>query len=208
MLWVYDNKIVEDLKMSFNSIEDSDPVVSVVPPEGIISIAAQVQDDKLHFPIVAVARNENIPIDNTLTNFTRMHKGVPTVFDSDKNELYYEKAVPIKLEYELVCLGTTTADVDELLRELMFKYTSQYFITIEVPYESKRNIRCGLRIDPSEEITWYSRSIDYLESGKVHSAGVKLHVDGAVLLTYTPVKLRRLAHEIEPVAKNSPDLPT
>lgn len=196
MLWRYDNAIVKDLKESFNTTREDNPVVSVVPPEDVVSIAAQLQDDKIRFPIVAVARERNTPIDSRLTNFTRMHHGVATVFDKETNQLYFEKSAPIKLEYTLVCMSTNTADVDELIRELIFKYTSQYFLSIDVPYESKRKIRFGVRMDPEEEIEWYSTTSEYINEGKLHSAGIKLYIDGAVLLTYTPVKLRRFAEEI------------
>lgn len=199
MLYLYDNAIVKDIYKSFNSDTMQNPVVSVVPPDDIISIAAQVQEDKLHFPMVAVARETNIPVDQSLANFTRLHSGVPTAFDEENNIIYHEKSIPIKLSYNLVCMGTRTADVDELLKELMFKYASQYFLTLKIPYESKRHIRFGIRIDPDSEIEWYSTSSNYLQEGKLHSAGIKLNVDGAVLLSYTPIKLRRVGHELEVV---------
>lgn len=202
MIWLYDKVIVDDLRSSFDSDAVDTPVVSVVPPEDVVSIAAQVQDDKLHFPIIAVTREEATPIDSDLTNFTRMHKGVATVFDSEKNELYFEKAIPVKLSYNLVCMSTNTADIDELIRELLFKYTSQYFLTIQVPYESKRKIRFGVRVNPEDEITWYSTTSNYLQEGKLHSAGIHLYIDGAVLLHYTPVKLRRVTHEVVPESVN------
>lgn len=196
MIWLYDNAIVDDLRTSFNSDLTGSPVVSVVPPEDIVGIAAQVQEDRLKFPLVAVTREDSVPIDQELANYTRRHKGVATVFDSKTNQLYFEKAVPIKLDYTLICMSTNTADVDELIRELIFKYTSQYFLTISVPYESKRTLRFGIRLDDNE-ITRYSATSNYLQEGKLHSAGLKLHVDGAVLLSYTPVKLRRLVTEVD-----------
>lgn len=199
MIYLYDSAIVDDLRDSFNTDNVNQPVVSVVPPDDIISIAAQVQDDKLHFPLIALTREDNIEIDKELSNFTRMHKGVATVFDSEKNELYYEKAIPIKLSYTLMCMATNTADIDEMIRELMFKYISQYFLSIKVPYESKRKIRFGVSAD-FENIEWNSTTSNYLEEGKLHSAGIPLKVDGAVMLHYTPVKLRRVTHEIEPTA--------
>ena len=63
MLYVYDNAIVDDLNRSFNPIEAGNPVVSVVDPESVISLAAQIQDDKITFPLVAVNRNPDTPID-------------------------------------------------------------------------------------------------------------------------------------------------
>lgn len=197
MLWCYDNAIVEDLRQSFNTSAQAEPAVYVVPPESVLDIAAQVQNDKIKFPVVAVNRDDNVPIDNDRFNFSLLHQGIATVFDKEKNEIYYEKVMPIKLEYDLVCLATNTTDVDELVRELMFKYTSQYFITLKVPYESKRKIRCGLRIDPSDVIERQSSTSDYLQEGKLYSASIRLYVDGAVLLSYTPAKLTRTLYETD-----------
>ena len=201
MLYLYDDAICDDLRESFNEGVVGQPVVSVVSPENITSIAAQVQDDVIHFPLVAVEREKETPIDARLTNFTRSHKGVATVFDSKTNMLYFEKSIPIKLSYNLIVMSTNTADIDEILRELIFKYTQQYFLSIKVPYESKRRIRFGIYMNPDQNIEWYSTSSNYLKEGTLHSAGIHLDIDGAVLLTYTPVHLRRIKHEIVPVAK-------
>lgn len=201
MLYLYDDAICDDLRESFNEGVVGQPVVSVVSPENITSIAAQVQDDVIHFPLVAVEREKETPIDARLTNFTRSHKGVATVFDSKTNMLYFEKSIPIKLSYNLIVMSTNTADIDEILRELIFKYTQQYFLSIKVPYESKRRIRFGIYMNQDQNIEWYSTSSNYLKEGTLHSAGIHLDIDGAVLLTYTPVHLRRIKHEVVPVAK-------
>lgn len=201
MLYLYDDAICDDLRESFNEGVVGQPVVSVVSPENITSIAAQVQDDLIHFPLVAVEREKETPIDARLTNFTRSHKGVATVFDSKTNMLYFEKSIPIKLSYNLIVMSTNTADIDEILRELIFKYTQQYFLSIKVPYESKRRIRFGVYMNQDQNIEWYSTASNYLKEGTLHSAGIHLDIDGAVLLTYTPVHLRRIKHEIVPVAK-------
>lgn len=192
MLWLYDNAICEDLRSSFAMDEFNKPVVAVVPPENILSIAAQVQEDKVRFPLVAVEREKDTPIDTSLMNFTKMHQGVTAVFDNKTNNYYYEKSMPVKLAYNLVVMSTNTADIDEILKELVFKYISQYFLDIRIPYESKRKIRFGVRLDTSRDVQWYSTASNYLQEGKLHSAGIHLLIDGAVLLTYTPVKLRSL----------------
>ena len=196
MIWVYDNAIVEDLDKSFNTA-NAEPSVYVVPPESVLDIAAQVQDDKIKFPVIAVNRADDVPIDDSRYNYALLHEGVATVFDHEKNELYYEKVLPVKLDYSLICMATNTADIDEIIRELIFKYTSQYFLTIQVPYESKRKIRFGVRIDPTDSIQRQTNTSNYLQEGKLHSAILTLHVDGAVLITYTPAKLRRNTYEVD-----------
>ena len=204
MIYVYDKIICDDLIESFNPDHVPNPVVRVVDVEGAIDIAAQIQNDDITFPIVVVNRNPDTPIDNDRMNFTRLHKGVATVLDPETNNLYYEKVVPIQLRYALTVLATNTADVDELVRELIFKYTDMYFLTFTVPYESKRKVRIGVVLDSDSNIERQSGQLDYIQSGKLYQAIVPLKVEGAVLLNYTPAHLRRTEYHIVAEPKTTP----
>lgn len=198
MIYLYDEAIVNDLMKSFNPNAVKNPVVCVVPPERVIDIAAQLQNDEISFPLVALTRNEDISIDTNLTNFTRMHKGVAAVVDPKTNNLYYEQAIPLKLEYALTVLTTNTADMDELVRELIFKYTRMYFLTITLPYEGQRKVRFGITIDTDSSIERSSGVVEYLESGQLYQSIIHLRCEGCVYVKYTPVHLKRTAHEIVP----------
>lgn len=196
MIYLYDEAIVNDLKKSFNPNAVENPVVSVVSPERVVDIAAQLQNDEISFPLVALTRNEDISIDTNLTNFTRMHKGVAAVVDPKTNNLYYEQAIPLKLNYALTVLTTNTADMDELVRELVFKYTRMYFLTITLPYEGQRKVRFGITVDTDSDIERSSGVVEYLESGQLYQSIIHLHCEGCVYVKYTPVHLKRTAHEI------------
>lgn len=196
MLYLYDNAIVNDLKQCFNDVVN--PCVSIVPPENVASIIAQVQEDKLSFPIVALTRNPE-QIDSERANFTAMHRGVATVMDTETNDIYYEKVIPIKLSYNLTVLTTNTADMDEMVRELLFKYINMYYLTINLPYEADRKIRFGISIPKDEQIDRSSTSGDYLQKGTLYQSIIPLNCEGVVSVTYTPVKLKRTDYEIKPV---------
>ena len=196
MLYLYDSAIVEDLKRSFNSYNVDNPVVKVIDPEGIIQLAAQIQNDEITFPIVAVSRDPDTPIDTDRFNYVRAHRGVANVFDTKTNNIYYERMIPIELGYHLTVLTTNTADMDELIKELMFKYLNMYFLTISLPYESKRKMRFGVVCD-FEGIERSSSTLEYLESGRLYQSIIPLRCEGAVLLSYTPAHLRRLETEVE-----------
>ena len=192
MIYLYDNAICDDLRKSFNPDNVPNPVVSVVSPEQVVSIAAQIQDDKLSFPIIALTRDPNsVQIDQNRMNFTRAHFGVSTVIDNETNEIYYEKAIPMTLKYSLTVLTTSIADQDEIIRELLFKYIHQYFLKIKLPYESPRKIRFGVRITSETDIDYSNGASEYIESGTLYQAIIPLHCDGCVMVTYTPMKLRR-----------------
>lgn len=198
MLYLYDNAICDDLRKSFNPDNVPDPVVKVVDPEFAVALAAQIQTgEKLSFPLVAVFRDADTSLDSERNNFTKAHRGVATVLDTKTNELYYERSVPIKLSYTLTVVTTNTADMDELIRELIFKYVSMYFLTIRSPYECKRKIRFGVAIDPDTEISRTSGSYEYSSEGKLYQSKIVLKCEGCVLLHYTPAKLLKSEHVVD-----------
>ena len=191
MIYLYDNAICNDLERSFNPVADGQkPVVKVIGPEQIIGLAAQIEEDKIGFPLIAVTRND-YQIDKSRLNFTRSHFGIASVFDKETNMLYYEKAVPITLSYNLTLLTTNQADMDELVRELLFKYVSMYFLTIKLPYESDRKVRFGISINGDTNIDRSSGSLEYIESGTLYQSIINLQCDGCCLVTYTPAHLMR-----------------
>jgi len=187
---------VRNLRESFNQDHTNGAVVvKIVPPEEVLGIAAQIKEDQLNFPIVALTRT-NPQIDTTRTNFTAMNRGVFAVMDAEKNEIYNERAVPITLSYTLTILTTNTADRDELVRELIFKYTNEFFLSITLPYEVERVMRFGIVIDRESDIDYSSGSPEYLQSGQLYQAMIQLNIHGAVLVHNVPFKLKRVEHEL------------
>lgn len=197
MIYLYDKAISDDLRQSFNPHNVPNPVVKVVDPDQYLTIGSQVQNDQLSFPLVGLTRNGEVKIDSERLNFTRLHTGVAAVFDSKTNQWYNEKVLPISLSYELHVVATNTADMDEIIREILFKYASMYFLTIRLPYESNRKIRFGVVVDNDAGIEPISSYNDYSETGRLYESKLILNCQGCVLVNYTPVKLRRLETEVD-----------
>lgn len=197
MIYLYDNAIVEDLNKSFNPDNTDDPVVKVISPENVIGIAAAVKDDSLSFPIVALERREDTNIDSKLANFSRTMRGIPAVFDTDTNNIYYERSMPIDLSYTLTVMTTNQVDMDEIMRELLFKYKSMYFLSIHIPYEGDRDITFGMVIDNDGGITKQSGVSEYVDSGKLYQSSISIRCEGCVLLYYTPRHLKRNAIAVD-----------
>ena len=83
----------------------------------------------------------------------------------------------------------------------MFKYINMYFLTIKLPYESNRKIRFGVSLSKDSEIDRTSGVSEYRSEGKLYQSILTLNCEGAVLVSYTPVKLKRLEYEIDPISK-------
>lgn len=192
MLWVYDEAIVEDLTSCVNPTGEANINVKMMGNEGIIGVLAQLQSDRVSFPIIFLDRHADTPIDRQRYNFSRMHKGVPAVVDTESNTMYLEKSIPIDLKYDLHVLTTNVTDMDEMMKEIIFRYSDMYFLTLELPYEDKRKIRFGMAINPDTSITRKSAAFDYMEDGKIYESILELECQGAVMLSYTPRHMERM----------------
>lgn len=196
MLYLYDEAIAKDLEKSFNPDNIGSPIVRVMDPEQGLQVIAQAEGDELKFPLVLITRHPDTPLDRSRINFTRSHRGVVAVVDKQTNNLYYEKAVPIELNYDLTILSSNTADREELTRELIFKYISMYFATITLPYECNRKVRFGITIDLDREISSKSGTLEYLNEGTLYQTIIPLKCEGCVLVSYTPAKLQRSTYDV------------
>lgn len=192
MLWIYDDAIAKDLSSAIDEEGGANSCVKVIEPDEILGLVAQMQEDRIAFPLLCLTRDPDYSIDTNRTNFTAMKKGVPIGYDSDHNTLYLEKVIPVNLSYTLNILTTNTADADEMLKEILFRYTSMYFVTVDVPYEiDQRSIRIGIEIEPGS-IKKTSASLEYIKSGALYQTSLQLQCQGAVLLSYTPKHMGRI----------------
>lgn len=202
MLYLYDRALVDDLKSSLT--EDINQNVFLTDAENYQGILSQIQDDTITYPLILLHRDEDTPIDTSRVNFTRAKIGVPCTFDNKTNTVYYERALPVTLNYTLQVLSTNVADTDELARELFYKYLSMYFLTIRVPYESDRKIRFGVVTDQDYGIRRESGSFDYIASGKLYQSTMHLITQGCVSLTYTPRHLKRTVIDTKEIKTEDP----
>lgn len=202
MLYLFDRAIVDDLKNSLT--DETNKNVFLTDAENYPGIIAQIQDDTITYPLILLHRDEDTPVITELMNFTRYKFGVPCVFDNKTNNVYYERALPVELNYTLRILSHNVADTDELAREIFYKYLSMYYLTIQLPYESDRKLRFGVQVDPGYGIKRESSSGEYLTSGALYQSTMQLRTEGCVSLTYTPRHLTRTVIDTKHIIAENP----
>ena len=196
MIYLYDNAIAKDLQSAIDP-SGMNANVRVMEADGIMGLMAQLQEDSISFPLICLVRDSDLTFDSTLSNFTRTHIGYADVIDPETNNLYLERSIPIQLKYGLHIFTTNTADMDELIREITFRYMAMYFLTIDKPYEGQTKLRFGVAIPPGTEIRRESSAGSYLKDGKLYESIIPLVCQGTVLLNYVPKHMTRLTTEIE-----------
>lgn len=202
MIYLYDNALVDDMKRTIDPDGGANPNVLCITIDNYQSTLAQLQEDKITYPIILIIRDDDIPVRSELLNFTRYKKGVPVGMDPKTNQVYYERALPLDLRYTLQILSTNVVDRDEIAREIWFKYESEYFLHIETPYEIKRKINFGVQIDRSFGIKNDSGASEYLSEGKLYSSTMEILTDGCVLLHNTARHLNHFSMNPNPTIKN------
>ena len=202
MLYLYDQAICDDIKKSLT--DEVNKNVFITDADNYPGILAQIQDDTITYPLILLHREDDMGIDKSLTNFTRYQFGVPCTFDNKTNNVYYERALPVSLQYTLRILSTNVADRDELARELFYKYISMYYLTIRAPYESDRKIRFAIDVDFDYGIKNESNSYDYIASGALYQSTILLKTVGCVYLTYTPRHVTRNVINTDEVKTEDP----
>ena len=202
MLYIFDQAVIDDLKKSLTAEMNQNVVLT--DAENYPGILAQIQNDTITYPLILLHRDDDTPIIKEQMNFTRYQFGVPCVFDNDRNNIYYERALPVDVQYTLRILSTNVADTDELSRELFYKYISMYFLTVQLPYESDRKIRFGISVDVDYGIKKESGSFDYIKSGALYQSTIHLKTQGCVSLTYTPRHLTRQVLDTKQIKIENP----
>lgn len=202
MLYLYDRALSDDLKSSLT--EELNKNVVLTDADNYPGIIAQIQNDTITYPLILLHRDDDTPVVTGLMNFTRYKKGVPCVFDTETNNVYYERALPVEVNYTLRILSHNVADTDELARELFYKYISMYFLTIRAPYESDRKIRFGIQTDMEYGIKKESGGAEYLSSGALYQSTIHLITQGCVYLTYTPRHVNRTVLNMQEVKTEDP----
>ena len=196
MLYLYDNAIADDLQSAIDP-SGMNANVRVMEADGILGLMAQLEEDKITFPLICLVRDSDLTFDNELSNFTRTHVGHAEVMDLSTNTLYLERSIPVELKYALHVLTTNTADMDELIREITFRYLSMYFLTIDKPYEGQSKLRFGVAIPPGTQIRRESGSGDYIKEGKLYESVIPLVCQGTVMLNYVPKHMIRVTADVE-----------
>lgn len=197
MLYLYDNAIVDDLNKSFNPNNAPTGKVKVLNPEQSLGVVSQLMEDQIKLPLVCLERNEQ-SFDNKRHNFTVEQVGVAAFLDTETNNVYSERAIPVNLSYKLTILTSNVYDMDEMIREILFKYVSMYFLEIKVPYEGNREISFGVVYDSDAGIDQISGPSQYIESGQLYQSSIILRCEGCVLLHYTPHHLKRGVIKVTP----------
>jgi hypothetical protein len=131
----YDDAITEKIK---GWLADSSKLRVLSPDESnrLIQIQAEDSNDEpLKLPLIALSRNPDIEIESAIKQ-NRSFDGLIIGKDETNATTIHLNVIPIKTTYQLDIYTKKRIEVDEYVRQYLFKLINNPQIIIEIPYNN------------------------------------------------------------------------
>lgn len=131
----YDDAITEKIK---GWLADSSQLRVLSPEESdrLIQLNAEDSNDKpLQLPLIAISRNKDIEIESTIKQ-NKSFDGLILGPGSKENTTVHMNVIPIKTTYQLDIYTKKRVEVDEYVRQYLFKLINNPQLIVNIPYNS------------------------------------------------------------------------
>jgi len=179
-VYKYDEAIVRDLR---HILQDNR--IHIVPPENVFRLLARIDKDTIELPAVSISRRgwslsgsrpHTMKFDGTLL----VH-----VKDDDTNTDKYVnlQAIPMSIMYQMDVWTKTREENDNIMRELIFYYSTHPTLNVEIPYGSKDNVpyHHKFNIFFMEDIEDNSDIVNHMNRGEYFRQTISFYTDDAYL---------------------------
>lgn len=153
----YDEAVTQKIK---NWLADNSTMRVLSPDESnrLIQLTAEDSGDKpLNLPVIAISRNKDIELLSTIKQ-NRSFDGLVIKSNMAKNSVVHFNVLPIKTTYQIDFYTKTRAEVDEYVRQYLFKLINNPQIIIKIHYnnyivEHTANLRVLNTISDTSDIS-------------------------------------------------------
>lgn len=171
-VYMYDEAIIEDLRILVN-----DDRIHIVPVDNVFRLIARLEDDKIEMPLISLTRTGWQLSDNK----PQMMKfdGALADYDEKRNSLKRVQAIPISIGYQLDVWTKTRLENDNILRELIFYYSTHPTLVVKIEYGLDITHNFNLFFDPDVEDN--SDIVEHKNRGEYFRQTLTLYTDDAYL---------------------------
>ena len=137
------------------------------------------KDQPFKLPIISLSRNRDIELLSTVKQ-PKSYEGLKLLSNTEKT-LHFN-VIPIKLLYDLTIYTKTEEEVDEYVRNFLFKLINNPVIKVRIPYNDTQlehiaNIRVLSNISDTSDIS------ERIFSGQFHCWTIQLEIQDAFLFS-------------------------
>lgn len=171
-VYMYDEAIVEDLRLLLN-----DDRIHIVPVDNVFRLIARLNEDNIEMPLISLTRTGWQLADNK----PQMMKfdGALAGYDRRDNSLKRVQAIPIRIGYQLDVWTKTRKENDNILRELIFYYSTHPTLIVNIEYGL--DITHDFNIFFDADIEDNSDIVEHRNRGEYFRQTVSIYTDDAYL---------------------------
>lgn len=141
--------------------------------------ADDTKDQPFKLPIISLTRSKDIELLSTIKQ-PKSYEGLKLL--STPEETLHFNVIPIKLLYDLTIYTKTEEEVDEYVRNFLFKLINNPVIKVRIPYNNTQiehvaNIRVLSNISDTSDIS------ERIFSGQFHCWTIQLEIQDAFLFS-------------------------
>ena len=141
--------------------------------------ADDTQDQPFKLPLITLTRSKDIELLSTIKQ-PKSYEGLKLL--STPEETLHLNVIPIKLLYDLTIYTKTEEEVDEYVRNFLFKLINNPVIKVRIPYNNTQiehvaNIRVLSNISDTSDIS------ERIFSGQFHCWTIQLEIQDAFLFS-------------------------
>lgn len=167
--YLYDQAVVDRLRKI-----TGDGRIHVIDPDQAVTFLAQFSKDKVKFPAIVLSRKSVSLLD--YKNQVVALKG-QTARVGEDNILVKAKLIPMRIEWNLDIYTVDRYSCDEIVRELIFYFTSSPRFEVEVPYQL--DIKQNFDVFLSPEIADNTDLIEFPNRGEFFRETLSLWTENA-----------------------------
>lgn len=131
----YDEAVTQKIK---GWLADSSKLRVLSPDESTRLIQLRAEDSKdepLQLPLISIARNKDIEIENTIKQ-NKSFDGLIVGKDTTSRTTIHLNVIPVKTTYQIDFYTKKRIEADEYVRQYLFKLINNPQIIIEIPYNN------------------------------------------------------------------------
>lgn len=172
-VYLYDEVLVKRLREVVG-----DSRIHIIDPSLAITFLSQFDKDRVKFPAIVLSRKSVSLLD--YRNQVVALKGQTAKIDQD-NLVVKAKLIPMRIEWSLNVYTVDRYSCDEIIRELVFYFTSNPRFEVEVPYQL--DIKQNFDVFLSSEIEDNSDLVEFPNRGEYFRETLSLYTENAYMFS-------------------------
>lgn len=171
-VYLYDDAIIKDLRRI-----TGDDRISIQPSDNVFDTIARMNNDEILMPLINVSRI-GWGMSDARPHMMKFD-GAKVSYDPVEERYSRFQAIPIRIDYQLEVWTNTREENDNILRELIWYYSTHPTLMVKIPYgldiEHKFNIIFDGDVEDDSDI------VNHKNTGRCFRQSLSFYVDDAYL---------------------------